>query len=350
MQRGAVVEHGPAAEVLAAPAHGYTRALIDAAPGRSWDFQNFREMPKGLPMPNLPEIDAASPRADRDLPRPARQSRAGLRGDREPPPSLRASCGNGDLTRCMKTSPRPASSACCAGAGRETAAVGLRADMDALPITETTGLDYASTAPGRMHACGHDGHTTMLLGAARYLADTPQLRRHGGVHLPARRRGTGRGARHDRAKGCSGAFRWTRSTGCTTARTAGRARPRSAVGRRWRGVLLRHPGDGPRQPCRNAAPVPRRAGRRDRAGRPAADHRQPQPAAAGHLRPVGHADPCGQRLQRRAADSDAGGNDPLLQARGHRHGRDPDARASARAWRWPMASRSRSTCATSSTC
>jgi hippurate hydrolase len=65
------------------------------------------------------------------------------------------------------------------GEGRK--AVVIRAELDALPIHETTNLAYASRTPGKMHACGHDGHTTILLGAARYLAETRNF--SGTVHL-----------------------------------------------------------------------------------------------------------------------------------------------------------------------
>jgi len=66
-------------------------------------------------------------------------------------------------------------------AGNSPRSIGLRADMDCLPIEEATNLSYRSRNAGRMHACGHDGHTTMLLGAARYLAETRNF--EGAVHL-----------------------------------------------------------------------------------------------------------------------------------------------------------------------
>jgi hippurate hydrolase len=65
--------------------------------------------------------------------------------------------------------------------GTSNRSIGIRADMDALPIMEETGLDYASKTPGLMHACGHDGHTAMLLGAARAIAERKNF--DGTVHL-----------------------------------------------------------------------------------------------------------------------------------------------------------------------
>ncbi|AYG68468.1 MULTISPECIES: M20 aminoacylase family protein [unclassified Rhizobium] len=79
------------------------------------------------------------------------------------------------------------------GAGKKS--IAIRADMDALPITEQTGRPYASKAPGKMHACGHDGHTTILLGAAEYLARTRRF--NGTVNLifqPAEEAGAVSGA------------------------------------------------------------------------------------------------------------------------------------------------------------
>jgi hippurate hydrolase len=80
-------------------------------------------------------------------------------------------------------------------AGTGARSIGLRADMDALPILEQSGKPYASAAPGKMHACGHDGHTTMLLGAACHLARTKRF--DGTVHLyfqPAEEHGKPSGA------------------------------------------------------------------------------------------------------------------------------------------------------------
>jgi hippurate hydrolase len=87
-------------------------------------------------------------------------------------------------------------------AGTSTRTLGVRADMDALPIQEQTGLAYASVHDGKMHACGHDGHTTVLLGAAQHLAKTRNF--DGTVHLifqPAEEAGSDSGAQRMIADG-----------------------------------------------------------------------------------------------------------------------------------------------------
>ena len=163
--------------------------------------------------------------------------------------------------------------------GRDTGSgrvIGLRADMDALPMTEATGLPHASTIPGAMHACGHDGHTAMLLGAAQYLAETRQLRRHRRGDLPAGRGGRRRRPRDGRGR-ADGALR--HPGGLRPAQHAGPA------GRRLRvrpGPLLaasdtlHHRGDRPRRPRRPAAQHHRPGGRRERDRAGAAVDRRPQ--------------------------------------------------------------------------
>ena len=138
--------------------------------------------------------------------------------------------------------------------GRSTAsgrAIGLRADMDALPMQEENTFAHKSRYDGRMHGCGHDGHTTMLLAAARYLARNTPVRRHRVPDLPAgggglcRREGDDRGrslralpggtgvraaqlARHSR-RGASESppgLRWPQPTGSRSRSTAGAATAR----------------------------------------------------------------------------------------------------------------------------
>ncbi len=117
-------------------------------------------------------------------------------------------------------------------------AIGLRADMDALAIREETGLPHASQNPGVMHACGHDGHTTMLLGAARALAENPDF--GGAVHFIFQPAEEGRGgARAMLADGlferfpCDAVYGLHNSPGVPVGQFATRRGPMLAAGDRW---------------------------------------------------------------------------------------------------------------------
>ena len=114
-------------------------------------------------------------------------------------------------------------------------AIGLRADLDALYIQEVAGRAHGSQVPGKMHACGHDGHTTMLLGAARYLAEHPDFGGTVQFIFQRRERDEAVGGQWS-SRGCSSVFQSTRYMGCTTCREFRWVRSRPGRARSWRRV------------------------------------------------------------------------------------------------------------------
>ncbi len=126
-------------------------------------------------------------------------------------------------------------------AGASGRSIGLRADMDCLPIAELNHFSHRSRHEGRMHACGHDGHATMLLGAARHLAARGRFRRRGPFHLPARRGDRpSAAAQSSIADGLFERFPCDAVSACTICRGSRPASSRPAGPTMGGGVDLRH--------------------------------------------------------------------------------------------------------------
>ena len=213
----------------------------------------------------------------------------------------------------------------------------LRADMDALPILEATGAEHASQTPGVMHACGHDGHTTLLLGAAKHLSEA---RDFDGTLVfcfqPAEEGGAGAQAMIEDGlferfpvKGVYGLHNWPGAAGRQVRRGA---RAGDGLGR-----PARHRRAGLRRPRGDAASGarPHRRGGGDRAG--GADHRLARGRSAGAGGGLDHLDPRGRGLQHHPRQrDDAASASARCRTRSPSRSRRKCA-ASARAWRRRMA-------------
>ena len=224
------------------------------------------------------------------------------------------------------------------GKGTGGKRIGLRADMDALPMEENTNLKWRSTIPGRFHGCGHDGHTTMLLGTARYLAETRNF--DGTVHFifqPGRRRPRRR-PRHDQGRPvrefpCDEVYGLHNAPDLNHGEIAILPGPAMA-GADFFDITIQGYGAHGAMPERSKD----RGRHRDDARPGAADHRQPQRRSAEAGGAVDHPDPCRLRLQRHSGRSKAlrhrarlsttaCGADPRADARDlRRHRRDVPVR------------------------
>ena len=214
--------------------------------------------------------------------------------------------------------------------GNGKRAIGLRADMDALDVHETNEFDHKSTIPGKMHACGHDGHTVMLLGAAKYLAETKNF--DGTVYFifqPAEENeGGGRvmveEGLFDKFP-VEGVYGMHNIPGIPVGRFAVRPGPMMAAYDIFE-VVVKGVGAHGAMPHHGIDPVVVGSAHRDGA----AVDRGAQRRSDGHRRGLDHPDPCRRHLERHPAGMHAARHRPHLQEAGAGHDRARASRQIAR--------------------